>query len=834
MIKQLRSIALAIALACLPALALAQTNPGTSPQSVAKGGTGAATAAGARTNLGLVIGSAVQAWDADLDALAALSGTSTIYYRSAANTWSAVTIGGMLSFVGGTLNVGDAELTALAGLTSAADKVPYFTGSGTAAVADFSSLARTLLANTTAAGMRSTLGAIIGTNVQAWDADLDCIAANSTAGMLAYTGAGTCSYRTLTAPAAGFTITNGAGTAGNPTFVLANDLAALEGLASTGFAVRTTTDTWAQRTLQAPAAGFTVTNPAGVAGDPTFVLANDLAALEGLSGTGIARRTGTDAWSVGTGVSVAEGGTGLASGTSGGVLCFTGTTTAASSALLTQYGILYGGGAGACPVAMAAATDGQLIVGQSSAAPLWKTISGDVTLSAAGAMTIGATKVTSAMLNADVFSTAHSWAGQQTFTNPIVGTQSPGDNSTKGASTAYADAIAALKANASRNISTGCGLAGGGDLSADRTLRLSLTVNAQTGTTYTVVDGDCGKVVRLNNASSVAVTLPQANGSTFVSGWTADFQNIGAGTVTITPTTSTINGGSNLVLTTNQGAHCYSDGTNYTCVLGVGAAAGSGTVTSITPGSGTASTITATAPGTAITSTGTIYAAQLVNAQTGTTYAIADGDRAKLVTASNAAAQAYSIAQAGASSAFQSGWFVDIHNISTNAAGIVTVTPTTSTINGASTLLIYPGQSARIVSDGTNYQTAFSPALANLTNSLSGDVTLNSTSTYFDGPSVPQATSGTWLATGNAVLQDTAGAATFRCKLWDGTTVAASSTSTGDVANRIMNIALSGIVTNPAGNIRISCADITSTNGKILFNALGLSKDSTVSAVRIQ
>ena len=80
--------------------------------------------------------------------------------------------------------------------------------------------------------------------------------------------------RTLQPPAAGITITNPAGEAGDPTFGLANDLAALEGLGSTGIAVRTAADTWAQRQIDVAVGELTISNPAGVAGNPTLGLAD--------------------------------------------------------------------------------------------------------------------------------------------------------------------------------------------------------------------------------------------------------------------------------------------------------------------------------------------------------------------------------------------------------------------------------------------------------------------------------------------------------------------------------------------------------------------------------
>lgn len=61
----------------------------TTDLAVANGGTGASTAAAARTNLGLAIGSAVQAYDADLAAIAALAKTDGNFIVGNGTTWVA-------------------------------------------------------------------------------------------------------------------------------------------------------------------------------------------------------------------------------------------------------------------------------------------------------------------------------------------------------------------------------------------------------------------------------------------------------------------------------------------------------------------------------------------------------------------------------------------------------------------------------------------------------------------------------------------------------------------------------------------------------------------------
>ena len=86
-------------------------------------------------------------------------------------------------------------------------------------------------------------------------------------------------------------------------------------------------------------------------------------------------------------------------------------------------------------------------------------------------------------------------------------------------------------------------------------------VNDQSGVTaYTTQISDGGSLVKLNDASAIAVTL---NVSTINSNWFTTISNAGTGTATITPQSGTINGNATLTLPGGSWVTIYFDGTNF-------------------------------------------------------------------------------------------------------------------------------------------------------------------------------------------------------------------------------------------------------------------------------
>lgn len=218
------------------------------PIPIADGGTNAITASDARTSLGLAIGTDVQGYDTTLAAFAAYN-TAGLITQTAADTFTGRT------------------------LTGTSNQIDISNGNGVAGNP-------TVSMSATYIGQSSitTLGTI---TTGTWTGTAIAVA-NGGTGQTTYTNGqllignttgNTLTKATLTAPAAGVSITNGTGSI---TFALANDLSAVEGLSSNGIATRTATDTWTVRTITGTSNKVDVTNGDGVSGNPTLTISSTL------------------------------------------------------------------------------------------------------------------------------------------------------------------------------------------------------------------------------------------------------------------------------------------------------------------------------------------------------------------------------------------------------------------------------------------------------------------------------------------------------------------------------------------------------------------------------
>lgn len=193
-----------------------------------------------------------------------------------------------------------------------------------------------------------------------------------------------------------------------------------------------------------------------------------------------------------------------------------------------------------------------------------------------------------------------------------------------------------------------------------------------------------------------------------------------------------------------------------------------------------------------ITGTGTLTSSVGYDSQTASTpFAIPTTDCGKIIGRNNAAAISDTIAQAGAGGNFPAGWMVWYQCM---GAGGCTVTPTTSTIDGQSSITIPQNVGVVIQSDGTNYHT---------TGNKGDAVAINGTN--FAG------TSGNLVSfgPGNTPADSGVGASAVVTSVTNDTNV------TGSVASHVITLGWQSVLSLARGGTN---ANLTASNGGIFYS----------------
>ena len=99
---------------------------------VANGGTGATTTGGARTNLGVAIGTDVQAYSAVLNNLSSLGGATDAFIVGSGTAWAKATPSSARASMGAAASGANSDITSITGLTTDLTVAQGGTGAGTA------------------------------------------------------------------------------------------------------------------------------------------------------------------------------------------------------------------------------------------------------------------------------------------------------------------------------------------------------------------------------------------------------------------------------------------------------------------------------------------------------------------------------------------------------------------------------------------------------------------------------------------------------------------------------------------------------------------------------